>query len=97
MYLPVNKSEGLVGTLAVKRVKDFTFSNTIGIVEEVQRYKEIADYFASKGSRERYNSFNSKYLDEMHGRLLAIQEESLPEQVLGLCSKLLKRFDAGII
>lgn len=80
-----------------KIARAYTFSNTIGVLEEVKRFQEIADYFAEKSSRERYNSFNSKYLAEMHQRLLDIQGETLPECISGLCTKLLKRFDAGII
>jgi len=78
-------------------LNEYTFTNTIGVIREVQRFKEIADYFTEKSSRERYNSFNSKYLAEMHQRLLDIQGETLPEHISGLCTKILKRFDAGII
>lgn len=80
-----------------KIAREYTFSNTIGIVEEVQRYKEIADYFAKKENRERFNSLNAKYLNEMHNRLLSLKGENLPGHISDLCSKLLKRFDAGII
>jgi len=81
----------------IEIMRTYTFSNTIGIAEEIQRYKEIADYFAKKSNRERFNSSNSRYLNEVHSRLLNIQGETLPEHILDLCSKLLKRFDAGII
>ena len=67
-------------------------------VEEVERYKTIADYFARKSNRDRFYGRNINSLQEMHDRLLDIQgEETLPEDIFNLCSKLLKRFDAGII
>jgi hypothetical protein len=77
--------------------KTFTFSNTVGIDIEVQRYKTIADYFAKKCNRERYNITNSTYLGKMHEKLLKIGKEDLPEHVSSMCTKLLQRFNAGII
>jgi len=97
MYQPINHTKGLMEALEIKRVRDFTFSNTSDSEEEIQRYKKIADYFAKKGSRDRYNTFNQAYLNQVHERLLAIRGETTPEHISGLCSKLLKRFEAGIV
>jgi hypothetical protein len=66
-------------------------------IEEVERYNTIAEYFAKKSNRDRFYGTNVKYLEEMHDRLLILKGETMPEHISNLCSKLLKRFDAGII
>jgi uncharacterized SAM-dependent methyltransferase len=90
-----NKRE--TGALAEK-VRACTNSNTIGIVKEAQRYKEIADFFARRTNYDRYVPVNVSRLEEVKDKLKAIQREILTGDISELCSKLIERFNReGII
>ena len=77
--------------------KKFNSSNSVDIPEELQRLKQISDYFACREVYDRYTGTNLTYLNTMFKRLLGIQGETLPQHMSDLCSKLLKRFENGIV
>ncbi len=81
----------------VETVMTFTNSNILDLETEVRRYKEITDYFAKKSNRDRYNSTNSKYLLQMSKILLELRGREMPSDLSDICSKLIKRFENGII
>lgn len=81
MYPPINDSDDLVGTLAVKRVMDFTFLNTISPEQERLAYSTIADYYDLKENRPRKlenKDYTQKITNQINQRVSDLIEE-VPE------------------
>jgi hypothetical protein len=57
------------------------------IVEEIERYRVIADYF---GKKSRLAGTNQGYIDDIVLRLFEIKEMQLPREANRLCSILLE-------
>ena len=76
--------------------RKFNSSNSVDIPGELQRLKQISDYFANRETYNRYFPENIGYLDSIETRLKEIDGRPLPQRLSELCSILLERFKNGI-